>query len=196
MSIHHHLAPLHPPRPVARRLPHNKYGALVGTIDGPLGDQDDNHVFIPVRISTGPLAGLYRLAFNTESTDSSSVEFAIHDEPITMADVPSEGFTEDASLSYAAIGLHQANFKPILNGKLRTIVHDSAQDSDLIAAYGFTFSDGGGLHDIHYGNGERPGSHFPNHPNKDGALVFYTLNRSGHTSRRWIFIKFRTQDLP
>jgi hypothetical protein len=193
---HHHTRPLNKERPSGGPLPHDVYGAIVGTIDGPLGDQDDNHVYIPLRIHTGPLAGLYRLAFNTESTDRSSDQFAIYDEPIEMADVPSEGFTQDASLSYAGIGLHQADFSPITNGKLRTLTHDSAQDADLMGAYGFTFSDGGGLHDIHFNNGEPPGSKFKNQPNKDGALVFYTLNRSGQTTRRWIFIKFQEQNLP
>lgn len=195
MSHHHHKPP-RPPRPNAKLLPHNTYGALVATIDGPLNNSDDNHVLIPVRVATGEVAGRYQLAFNTESTDTSSVQYNVHDEPITMADVPSEGFTTDASLSYTDMQLHQADFMTVANGKLRTIVHDSAQDSDLIAAYGFTFSDGGGIHDLHFNNGEKPGSGHPNEPNKDGALAFYYLNRSGETTRRWIFIKFQTQDLP
>jgi len=194
---HHHHHPLHPRRPVSTRLPHNAYGALVGTIDGPLSDADDNHVFLPVRIAVGGHAGRYRLAFNTESTQGHApVQYDVHDEPIAMADVPSEEFTTDASLSYPALGLHQVDFRTVSNGQLRTIVHDSAQDSDLVAAYGVTFSDGGGIHDLHYNNGEPAGSHFPNHPNHDGALVFYYFNRVGATTRRWIFIKFQTQSLP
>src|SRR5262249_15450327 len=150
-----------------------------------------------VRVAAGGHAGRYRLAFNTESTQGHTpVQYYVHDEPVTMAEVPAEGFETDASLSYAELGLHQANFRPIANGRLPTIVHDSAQDSDLITAYGFTFNDGGGIHDLHYNNGEPAGSHFPNHPNKDGALSFYYLNRFGATTRRWIFIKFQTQRLP
>ena len=201
MSRHHHRHPLRPAQKDSTRLPHNAYGALVGTIDGPLSDADDNHVFIPVRISAGEHHGRYRLAFNTESSDkdvpgASAVQYFVHDEPIDMADVPNEGFTGDASLSYVDLGLHQSDFATIVNGKLRTIVHDSAQDSDLIAAYGFTFSDGAGMHDLHFNNGEPPGSQHPNQPEKDGALAFYRLNRSGQTTRRWIFIKFQTQTLP
>jgi hypothetical protein len=192
---HHHHSLLNPVAPGSHRLPHNAYGAIVGTVDGPMSDADDNHVFIFVRIAAGEIAGRYQLAFNTESTDHSSVQYDIHDEPITMADVPSEGFTTDASLSYTDLGLHQSNFQTVLNGKLRTIVHDSAQDSDLIAAYGFTFSDGGGMHDLHFNNGEPAGSGHSNQPNHDGALAFYSLNRSGQTTRRWIFIKFQTQKL-
>jgi uncharacterized protein YukJ len=195
MAAHHHNRPLRS-RPTSSRLPHNAYGALVGTIDGPLSDADDNHVFLFVRIATGDHAGRYKLAFNTESAQGSSpVQYFVHDEPIAMAEVPGEGFTTDASLSYSEIGLHQADFRTIINGRLRTIVHDSAQDSDLIAAYGFTFSDGTGMHDLHYNNGEPPGSQFPNQPRKDGALAFYYLNRFGESTRRWIFIKFQTQNL-
>ena len=190
---HHHNQPLRRPRPGATGLPHNRYGALVGTIDGPLSNADDNHVFIFLRVATGHFAGRYKLAFNTESTQGHTpVQYYVHDEPITMSDVPAEEFTTDASLSYSAIGLHQAEFRTVSNGTLRTIVHDSAQDSDLVAAYGMTFSDGGGMHDLHFNNGESPGSGHPNQPNKDGALVFYSLNRSGATTRRWIFIKFQT----
>jgi len=173
------------------------YGAIVGTIDGPLSDADDNHVFIPVRVAVGNHAGRYRLAFNTESTAGHApVQYYVHDEPITMADVPSEEFTTDASLSYTEIGLHQAIFRTVSNGRLRTIVHDSAQASDLVSAYGVTFNDGTGMHDLHFNNGEPAGSHHANRPNQDGALVFYYFNRSGATTRRWIFIKFQTQHLP
>ena len=99
-------------------------------------------------------------------------------------------------LSYSAIGLHQTNFTTVANGMLRTIVDSSAQDADLVSAYGVTYSDGTGMHDLHYNNGEPPRSGFENRPNQDGALVFYSLNRSGQTTRRWILIKFQTQSLP
>src|SRR3954463_1208501 len=118
-----HIKPLHPSHPVSNRLPHNDYGALVGTIDGPLSDADDNHVFIFVRISKGKYAGRYKLAFNTESNQGHiPVEFSVYDEPISMAEVPGEGFTTEASLSYTEIGLHQSDFRVVINGKLRTIV--------------------------------------------------------------------------
>jgi len=193
---HHHHQPLKPTPPASKNLPHNVYGVIVGKIDGPLSDADNNHIFIPVRIATGGHAGRYQLAFNTESNQGPAVQYHIHDEPIAMADVPGEEFTTDASLSYHDLGLHQAGFRTVSNGKLRTIVHNSAMNSDLVAAYGFTFSDGSGLHDIHFNNGEKAGSGHANQPNKDGALVFYYLNRSGQTTRRWIFIKFQSQSLP
>jgi uncharacterized protein YukJ len=193
---HHHTKPLKPPPAAAHRLPKNTYGAIVGKVEGPLSDADDNHVFIPVRVMAGPNSGLFRLAFNTESTDDNPDQYFVRDEAITMADAPTAGFTGDASLSYSAIGLKQADFTPVDNGKLRMLVHDSALQADLVAAYGMTFSDGGGVHDIHYNNGEPTGSHFHNSPNHDGALVFYYLTQSGQPYRRWFFIKFDTQSLP
>jgi hypothetical protein len=194
--LHHHLKPLRPSIPLTASLPHDVYGALVGTIDGPLGAGNANHVLIPIRVATGPYTGRYQLAFNTESTDQSQVQYCIHDEAISLTDVPGVGFTDDASVSYAALGLEQKDFTTVANGKLRTIVHDSAQDSDLIAAYGFTYSDGTGLHDLHFNNGEPRGSGHANHPNQDGALALFELNRAGRNTRRWVFIKFQTQSLP
>jgi Uncharacterized conserved protein (DUF2278) len=194
--LHHHRQPLRPSNPLTSLLPHDVYGALVGTIDGPLGAGNANHVFIPIRVATGPCTGRYQLAFNTESTDLSQVQYCIRDEAITLTDVPSVGFTDDASVSYAALGLDQKDFTTVANGKLRTIVDDSAQDSDLIAAYGVTYSDGTGMQDLHFNNGEPTGSGHGDHPNQDGALALYALDRMGRNTRRWIFIKFQTQSLP
>src|SRR5262249_35085831 len=113
---HHHHQPLRPKRPVSSRLPHNRYGALVGTIDGPLSDADDNHVFIFVRIATGEYAGRYKLAFNTQSNEGPAVRYGIYDEPIAMAEVPGEEFTTAASLSYASLGLHERDFRTVPMG--------------------------------------------------------------------------------
>jgi hypothetical protein len=197
MSIHQHMQPLNRRRAPSTNIPANVYGAIVGTLDGPLNNADNNHIGIPVRIATGPSAGRYILQVNTESSQDSGQpadEYFVFDEPIAMADVPAEGFTREASLSYAGMGLHQPEFQVVTNGMLRTIVANSAANADLVSAYGFTFP--GGLHDIHYNNGEPAGSHFPNKPNEDGALAFYMLNLAGQTTRRWIFIKFQSQSLP
>lgn len=194
MSKHHHTGRLNPPLAANTELPKQVYGALVGVADGPLSDADDNHVFIWLRIHAGNHVGRYKLAFNVESTDNSQVQYYLYDEQITPSDVPVESFTADATLSYKAMGLKQAEFKSIANGKLRTLVHSSVQNSDLVAAHGFTFNTGDGMHDLHMNNGERPGSPHKNQPNKDGALAFY-FKTNNQDVRRWIFIKFATQDL-
>src|SRR5215471_15106613 len=107
---HHHNHPLPPPKLAGGKLKKNSYGVVVGTIDGPLSDADDNHVFIPIRISQGPFAGLYRAAFNTESNQGHApVQYDVRDETIKNADVPDEEFTTDASVSYTDMGLKQSD---------------------------------------------------------------------------------------
>lgn len=198
MSHHHqHKQPLKPGPKPANKLPKNTYGALVGVLDGPLSDADDNHVFILIRVRKGNFAGRYKAAFNVASSDPNThSEYYVRDEEITAAEIPPEDFDANASLSYAALGLKQANFRPIENGKLRTIVHSTVQQSEWISVYGFTFSDGTGIHDIHMNSGEPAGSKHPNKPNQDGALACYYRTQEGQEVRRWIFIKFSSQSLP
>jgi uncharacterized protein YukJ len=192
---HHHLQALGPPLQITTRGPNNVYGVLVGKVDGPLSDADNNHVFIPVRVFQGSGTGLHKIAFNVESNAKpKAAQYFVYDEVVEDADFPEQGFSADASLSYQELDLKQRQFKTIKNGLLRTVVHSTVDASELLAAYGFTFP-GGGLHDIHYNNGERPGSHHANHPNQDGALAVYYHNKGGQPVRRWIFIKFQSQKL-
>jgi len=196
MSKHNHKN--HKPAPVPAKIPHipsNIYGAVAGVLNGPLSDADNNHVFIPVHVAIGATAGVYKIAFNVESNAAPKMaEYYVLDEAVKSTDFPEQGFTSDAYLSYQELGLHQSNFKTIQNGMLRTIVHSSVEKAQLISAYGFTFP-GGGLHDIHYNNGEKPGSGHANQPGKDGALAVYFHDAAGQAVRRWIFIKFQTQSL-
>src|SRR5262249_26973554 len=163
----------------SHRLPKNRFGGLVGEIDhitlnphdGPR--PDDNHIYIWLHVPGGPVAGKYECAFNTESApDGSECQFHVHEEPIGMGDFPSFGVF-DAEVSYKGLGLRQEDFRPIENGQLRSAVRDWLADASMIVAYGFTYSGGDGLHDIHMNSGEKPGSSHPNHPNQDGALVLY-----------------------
>jgi uncharacterized protein DUF2278 len=201
MAHHHHERHQHQQRQLKQppatggHVPSGRYGALVGVLDGPLSDADDNHVFIFVRIPDGQFAGRYKLAFNVESDDRHTrTQFALRDEAISADEVPPEEFDDTARLSYAGLGLHQADFKPINNGNLRTIVHSTLAASFLVSAYGFTFP--GGMHEIHMNSGERPGDHHPDRPNRDGALACYYRTGGGDVVRRWVFIKFDSQDLP
>jgi uncharacterized protein YukJ len=176
-------------------VPANVYGALVGVLNGPLSDADNNHIFIPVHVAAGNTAGVYKIAFNVESNAApKAAQYYVLDEAIQDKDFPHEGFSTNAHLSYHELGLVQSEFKTIQNGLLRTVVHSSVQKAKLISAYGFTFQ-GGGLHDIHYNNGEKPSSGHANRPGKDGALALYFHDAAGRAIRRWIFIKFQTQTL-
>ncbi len=188
-----------PPR--TARLPVNRFGALSGSLnhltlnphDGPR--PDDNHVYLWIEVGAGRFAGKYECAFNTESSNGGSqTEFAVVDETITLGDFPTEGFA-DAEVSYKGLGLKQSEFLRIANGALRSSVIEWTHECNSLTAYGITYGGGDGLHDIHMNSGERPGSHHPNQTNHDGALVFYFRNEGEEPYRRWVFIKFSTQDL-
>lgn len=173
----------------------NIYGELVGKVNGPLSDADNNHVFIPIFVAAGTGAGVWKVAFNVESNAApKAAQYHVVDEAIATTDFPKGGFYAKARLSYQEIGLKTSEFKLIQNGMLRTVVHSTVSHAELVAVYGFTFP-GGGIHDVHYNNGEPAGSGHSNRPNEDGALAVYFHETSGQAVRRWIFIKFQSQHL-
>ena len=206
----HKPAPSTPLGANARRQPRARpdgplepdvFGGLVGTVDHvTLNDHDgphpdDNHVYIWLKIAGGPLAGRYECAFNTQSDESKTpVQYCIHEEDIDNSEFPSIGFTP-AEFSYAGIGLSQKDFQPIINGTLRSLVFHYAQQCNLVAAYGVTYTEGNGLHDIHLNSGEPKGGENPNRTDEDGVLVFYFRHETASSRRAWIFIKFATQSL-
>jgi hypothetical protein len=182
-------------------LPPTQFGELVGTFDHatlvPEGATrpDDNHVYLWIKVTGGQFAGLYECAFNIHSTDHSNVLFTDWPEDLMGKSLPPDGFTQ-APLSYAALGLKDADFAPVQQGDLQTLVTHYAETCVLLAAYGTTYSEGTGLHDIHLDAGEQPGSVHANRAGQDGALVFYFSGTSGAAlSAHWIFVKFDTQSL-
>jgi len=183
-------------------LPPSQFGELVGAFDHatlvPEGRTrpDDNHVYLWIRVPAGPGAGVFECAFNIHSTDQSDVLFTDWQEDLTGKGVPAPGFTP-TTLSYAHLGLKDADFKPAQQGDLQTLVTQYAHTCDQMAAYGTTYSDGTGLHDIHLNAGESPGSAHPNRTGQDGALVFYfTPPAPAPPTAHWVFIRFGTQHLP
>ena len=183
-------------------LPPSQFGELVGTFDHatlvPEGAArpDDNHVYLWVRVPDGPDAGLYECAFNIHSTDQTNVSFTDWPEDLTGKTLPAPGFTEP-SLSYTTLGLKDADFAPVQQGDLQTLVTHYAGTCTVMAAYGTTYSEGTGLHDIHLNAGEPPGSARADRTGQDGALVFYFGGTNGAApTAHWIFVKFSTQNLP
>ena len=183
-------------------LPPSQFGELVGPFDHftlvaeGKTRPDNNHVYLWIRVPSGATLGVYECAFNIHSTDQSNVLFTTWEEDLTGKALPPPGFTP-TPLSYAALGLKDADFKPIQQGDLQTLVTGYAQTCALMAAYGHTYSDGTGLHDIHLNSGEAPGSGHPNQTGQDGALVFYfTPAAPAPPVARWVFIRFDTQHLP
>ncbi len=181
-------------------LPPAQFGELVGTFDHatlvPEGAArpDDNHVYLWIRVAGGPFAGLYECAFNIHSTDQTDVEFTDWPEDFAGKTLPPAGFTL-TPLSYAALGLKDTDFEPVQQGDLQTVVTHYAETCILIAAYGTTYSEGTGLHDIHLNSGEPPGSAHADRTGQDGALVFYFETGGTALSAHWIFVKFGTQSL-
>ena len=188
-------------RSTSGALPPAQFGELVGTFDHatlvPEGATrpDDNHVYLWVSVAGGAFAGLYECAFNIHSTDQTNVLFTDWPEDMTGKTLPPVGFTQPA-LSYAALGLKDGDFAPVQQGDLQTTVTHYAETCVLMAAYGTTYSEGTGLHDIHLNSGEPPGSAHADRNGQDGALVFYFGGTDGVAlSAHWIFVKFDTQSL-
>ncbi len=203
-TLHHHLKSLSRPSATEKGdLPSNKFGCLVGTIDhvslsaknrpqpkDPGADANEHHVFLWFNVNAGPYAGSYECAFNVQSEladgDKAEVQFATHDEVVTTGDLPTVGFF-DAKVSYHALGLKQSDFRPMINGVVRSIVIHNAETCDFAAAYGTTYAEGTGIHDIHQHGGKNA--------ENDGALAFYFRKVGEAPIRRWIFIKFANQSL-
>ena len=187
-------------RPASGSLPPAQFGELAGTFDHatlvPEGETrpDNNHVYLWIKVEGGAFAGLYECAFNIHSTDQSNVLFTDWPENLAGKTVPPDGFTR-TPLSYAALGLKDSDFAPVQQGDLQTLVTHYAETCIFMAAYGTTYSEGTGLHDIHLNSGEA-GSARADRPGQDGALVFYFSGSSGAAlSAHWIFVKFDTQSL-
>jgi hypothetical protein len=205
MAYHHHsfanrnLGPR--PRFTQGHLPGECYGALVGAVDHvTLNSRDGsrpnpNHVYIWISVPSGARAGRYECAFSTESSGTGpDTLYLVYEEEITSTDIPPAGF-DNAQLSYANLGLRESEFTRIENGSLRSAIYNWASDCTGIVVYGVTYPDGGGLHDVHMNSGERPGSAHRSRLHEDGALAFYYRHGGGDLYRRWVFIKFATQDL-
>ena len=184
-------------------LPPRKFGELVGPFDHttlvPEGGMrpDDNHVYFWIRVPAGPgagaLAGVFGCAFNIHSTDESDFLFTDWSEGLISKSLPAADFTP-VTLSYAQLGLKDADFKPVQESGLQVLVTQYAQTCARMAAYGTIYSDGSGLHDIHLNAGEAPGSPHPDRTGQDGPLVFYFTPPAPPTAR-WVFIRFATQNL-
>jgi hypothetical protein len=177
------------------------FGALVGAVDhvtlqaaaGP--KVRDNHVYLWLKVNWGLYSGRYECAVNAESIQKNiQVQYCVRDEEITAGDFPSVGFWK-AEVSYKRLGLTQKNFHPISNGSLRSVIYHYAENCTMAAAYGVTYEEGNGLHDMHMNSGEKKGGKNPNRELGDGALVFYERHETTSSRRTWIFTKFASQSL-
>jgi len=177
-----------------------RFGALIGVVDH-LTDSphdgvraDDNHVYLWLAIADGPAQGRYECAINTESTSGSTAQYCLLEDETPGDELPEPGFLP-VELSYAELGLNQAQFRPIVNDDLRALVGRLATACEIAVVYGVTYDNGKGMHDIHMNSGERTGRH-PNRVRQDGAVAFYRRLDGGLIHRAWVLIKFNSQSLP
>jgi hypothetical protein len=156
---------------VGATLPHDRFGRLVGQFQSsshiPLrGGQDTGrHIYLSLKVPEGPSVGIFECAVNIRSDEGTTVLYCERIEDLDSGGAPADGFNASIRLSYGAglggdgvdyIGLTDSDFKSIVNDELYNRIADLSQGCDRMAAYGVTYSDGTGIHDIHMNSGTDP----------------------------------------
>jgi Uncharacterized conserved protein (DUF2278) len=196
---------------VGASLPREVFGRLVGQFESsshtPRRSDRENarHIYLDVKVPGGQYAGIYECAVNVESDDRTEVLYCERMEDLSSGGVPTDGFDEAVRLSYGSgdgpddMGLTDSDFHTIDHAELYNRLADLAQECDRIAAYGVTYSDGTGIHDIHMRSGtESRGQVSSEYANQDGAIAFYfDLEAAGEKKSyaTWVFIKFDNQTI-
>jgi Uncharacterized conserved protein (DUF2278) len=197
---------------VGASLPHDTFGRLVGEFGSsshvPLrgGKNTGRHIYLSIKVPSGSHAGVYECAVNIRSDEGTEVLYTSRIEDLESSGVPGDGFGR-AQLSYGSGGdesdpdfldLTDGDFQKIQNDDLYNRIADLSQNCDRIAAYGVTYSDGSGIHDIHMNSGTESGDAHArdDHPHHDGAIAFYFNLEAGGQKKsyaEWIFVKFASQ---
>ena len=211
--------PLHRIRPKSRAvktpsdrpepLPPTQFGLLVGKFLRPAtgsryrNQPDDNHLYLWLGTHSASDRHAYECAVTLSSTIGPTLLNGIlqcrRDELLAPGDLPSFGFHGVVSCSYASLGLRDSDFIAVAPEVLVASLLELSRESVMIGAYGVTYQNGEGLHDIHLNSHEPPGSlhrdRLDRHgsPTQDGALVFFVPGENGSMLARWLFLKFRTQ---
>jgi uncharacterized protein YukJ len=200
---------------VGASLPRDTFGRIVGEFQSsshmPRRSERENtrHIYLDVKVANGPFAGIFECAVNVLSDDGTEVQYCERMEDLDSGDVPADGFEPDVHLSYGSgpdpndpdyMGLTDADFQTIGHEELYNRIAGLAQSCDRIAAYGTTYSDGTGIHDIHMKSGSEPSSTQArdDRAHKDGAIAFYfNLEAAGEkkTYATWVFVKFQNQSV-
>jgi hypothetical protein len=200
---------------VGASLPHNTFGALVGEFQSsshiPLrgGKDTGRHIYLSIKVPDGRYAGIYECAVNIRSDEGTEVLFAERIEDLDSGGAPAEGFEGGVHLSYGTggdasdpdfMGLTDQDFQLIVNDDLYNRIADLCQNCDRVAAFGVTYSDGTGIHDIHENSGTEAGDPHArdDRQNQDGAIAFYFNLEAGGQKKSyatWVFIKFSSQSV-
>ena len=92
---------------------------------------------------------------------------------------PRSGSREAVNLSYNSgpdasyLGLADSDFAAIVNDNLYKTITGLTQNCDAVAAYGFTYTGGDGIHDIHMNSGYDASQSRRRPAPQDGAIAFY-----------------------
>jgi hypothetical protein len=200
---------------VGASLPHNTFGRLVGEFQSashiPLrgGKNTGRHIYLSIKVPQGHQAGIFECAVNIRSDEGTEVLYTQRIEDLDTGGVPSEGFTPGVHLAYGTggahsgpdfMGLHDGDFHPIVNDDLYNRIADLCHGCDRVAAYGLTYSDGTGIHDIHMNSGTKKGDPHAgdDRVHQDGAIAFYFNLEAGGQKKSyatWVFVKFANQSV-
>lgn len=201
---HNHTQPLsrRPIRP-SRGLPANDYGMLVGTLDHLTlaahdgSRPDDNHIYLWIKVDEGDHVGKYEVAVNVHSSDRNlppgdprlDLGYHLHTENVDKGDWPEIGFFTDAKVSYYGMELRENDFTYVSASELRNLVMQYASTCKRIAAFGVTYRQGDGLHEVHMNSGNPPERSAEDRDKEDGMVIFYFDNNVAQN----IFLKFSSQ---
>jgi uncharacterized protein YukJ len=171
------------------------------------GRDTGRHIYLSIKVPEGSNAGIYECAVNIRSDEGTEVLYSERIEDLDTGALPEMGFTGGLHLAYGTgnetpgqeyMGLQDSDFGPIVNDDLYNRIADLTQNCDRIAAYGFTYSGGDGIHDIHMNSGTNPGDPHANQDRdrQDGAIAFYfnmSVRGEHKTFATWVFVKFASQ---
>ena len=197
---HQHVGP--PRHAFQNALAPDQFAAVVGTVDKttehPIQGSGGDHLQFYLNIGGG---SRYQIDVNTLSRDGSEIGVYVANEPLdpppatTPADqpfggAPTYGVDREAQLSYAGLGLTDADFAQLSPIRIEASLEAALNQSSFVCAYGLVFDDGGangkGLHE----------THFSGRPNQDGAVAVYSQDpASGALKRIWFFFKFSDQSI-
>jgi hypothetical protein len=178
-----------------------RYAAVVGTIaqnsERPITGRSGDHLQFYLQIGNGMQ---YQIDVNTQSSDGSNIEVYIADQDIDQTGTnpgepfgaPAYGVFPDAHLSYAAMGLTDADFAPMAYYRIDGQLSAALNTASFVTVYGMSFDDGGsngkGVHDTHYN---------PEDVDQDGAIAIYWLDPTTNAPKRsWFFFKFQDETIP
>ena len=196
MSIRNHIHTAK--RDFKRVNTDTKFAAVVGTVDTNaekiIDGRSGEHLQFEVIIDG---ATRFQADVNTQSRDGSSVFVCIADENVEANGELGAGQfgvfpAPTAQLSYAKLGLQDAQFSQVSSARIEAQLEAALAQSVSVALYGFTFDDGGsdgkGIHETHFNPGQN---------DQDGAVAVFLQPDDGQTqvTRRWFFFKFSGENI-